>query len=157
MAWRIYTTYETSINPDWSYMIVTIALQCHLELWLGIIAANLPMMGYLFNKQVSPIVSFFSKLRSTGYFSRLTGRSGATQDSSNSKLSRNQRRKFEHISKVSKESITIPLTDVVAQSPSDLESGYKSGPSIGGIRRGVEVRVDSHPTAQHPTENSNLH
>jgi hypothetical protein len=32
-------------HPAWSYLIVTTALQSHLELWLGIMAANLPMMA----------------------------------------------------------------------------------------------------------------
>lgn len=53
-AWRIVTTVESTKTIDWSYMLLTIALQSHLELWLGILAANLPMMSTIFTRLISP-------------------------------------------------------------------------------------------------------
>ncbi|ORY10763.1 hypothetical protein BCR34DRAFT_470403, partial [Clohesyomyces aquaticus] len=50
MAWRVHTTLLYIRTLDWSYVLGTLALQTHLELWLGILAANLPLMGPLFTK-----------------------------------------------------------------------------------------------------------
>ena len=141
MAWRIYTTYQSSTYADWSYLLTTIALQSHLELWLGIMAANLPMMGQLF--RASAIKSIFSKISNSGYFSRGTNRRHTTQDSANSKMFRNTRKKFEQIEGESKSSTEISLAKMMAQPDDDLEHGLGSHPSSKGIRRGVEVRVES--------------
>ncbi|KAI0095751.1 hypothetical protein GGR51DRAFT_544669 [Nemania sp. FL0031] len=46
MSWRLYTTSHDS-KPDLVYDLYILALQSHLELWLGIIAANLPTLGPL--------------------------------------------------------------------------------------------------------------
>ncbi|KAF2726515.1 hypothetical protein EJ04DRAFT_398336, partial [Polyplosphaeria fusca] len=53
-AWRIVTTVESMKTLDWSYVLATVALQSHLELWLGILAANLPMMSPIFKKAFAP-------------------------------------------------------------------------------------------------------
>lgn len=65
-AWRIVTTVESTKTLDWSYMLLTIGLQSHLELWLGILAANLPMMSTIFTRLVSPrFKSWVSSMKSS--------------------------------------------------------------------------------------------
>jgi hypothetical protein len=56
-AWRVYTTVESTKTMDWSYILLTTALQSHLELWLGILAANLPMMSPIFTRLLSPALA----------------------------------------------------------------------------------------------------
>ncbi|KAF1831501.1 hypothetical protein BDW02DRAFT_454480, partial [Decorospora gaudefroyi] len=53
-SWRIVTTVESTKTPDWSYILLTIGLQSHLECWLGILAANLPVMNPVFSRIVGP-------------------------------------------------------------------------------------------------------
>ncbi|KAI0867191.1 hypothetical protein GGS24DRAFT_508311 [Hypoxylon argillaceum] len=42
MAWRVVTTVKPHESTDWLYGAALRTLQAHLELWLGIIAVNLP-------------------------------------------------------------------------------------------------------------------
>ena len=59
MAWRIQSTVASTANPDWNYTLYITALQSHLELWLGIIAANLPTLAPLFNKFIKPAIKSY--------------------------------------------------------------------------------------------------
>lgn len=153
MAWRIYTTYESTKTTDWSYLIVTTALQSHLELWLGILAANLPMMGHLI-KSWSPIIqSTLSKLKGGGgYF---TDDSWSMQPSSSSwKSSRKSKKTFEALKE---DSATLPLkkAPVTGTTVADVELG--SLPSHNKVNennknsiwRGVDVHVDSLSRDEH--------
>lgn len=48
MAWRIHSTVIAGTAVvDFTHNLFLTALQCHLEIWLGIIAANLPTLGPL--------------------------------------------------------------------------------------------------------------
>lgn len=151
MAWRIYHTWQTSQNPDWSVTIVTTALQSHLELWLGIMAANLPMMGHLFKRAAAPITTIYSRMSTR--FTRNTQRSTVKIDSNHSKSSGNSRRKFGH-SLDSQESMEIPLGRVETHAHAD-DVEAKAGAMYqqqhvqqetsqvpGAVWRSYEVRVD---------------
>ena len=59
MAWRIQSTVASTADPDWNYTLYITALQSHLELWLGIIAANLPTLAPLFNKFIKPAIKSY--------------------------------------------------------------------------------------------------
>ena len=59
MAWRIQSTVASTTDPDWNYTLYITALQSHLELWLGIISANLPTLAPLFNKFIKPAVKSY--------------------------------------------------------------------------------------------------
>lgn len=50
MIWRLVSTAKPDPNPDLVYDAYLLALQSHLELWLGILAANLPSLAPLFNR-----------------------------------------------------------------------------------------------------------
>ncbi|KAF2199992.1 hypothetical protein GQ43DRAFT_359150, partial [Delitschia confertaspora ATCC 74209] len=54
MAWRIQTTVEFTKTFEWSQNLVKVALQSHLEVWLVIMAANLPTVAPLFTKVINP-------------------------------------------------------------------------------------------------------
>ncbi|KAI0173523.1 hypothetical protein GGR52DRAFT_389211 [Hypoxylon sp. FL1284] len=47
MVWRLATTADPSHNDDVVYTLYTTAIQSHLELWFGILAANLPRLAPL--------------------------------------------------------------------------------------------------------------
>lgn len=154
MAWRIYTTYESTKTTDWSYLIVTTALQSHLELWLGILAANLPMMGHLI-KAWSPIIrSTFRKLKSGG--GHFTDDSWSTQPSSSSwKISRKSKKTFEAMNE---DSATLPLrkTPVTGTTTiADVELGLLprrnkvNENNQNQIWRGVDFHVDSLSREEH--------
>lgn len=60
MIWRLITT-SSNEEPDLVYDLYTLALQSHLELWLGIIAANLPVLGPLLSRlKLSKITEYLS-------------------------------------------------------------------------------------------------
>lgn len=153
MAWRIYTTYESTKTTDWSYLLVTTALHSHLESWLGILAANLPMMGDLM-KSCSPIIrSTLSKLKSGGgYF---TDDSWSSKPSSNWKPLRKAKKTFEGINE---DPATLPLkirpvtgprtvTDVELGSFPDRNKIDESNKNK--IWRGFDFHVDSLSEEEH--------
>ncbi|KAI1135147.1 hypothetical protein F5Y05DRAFT_183573 [Hypoxylon sp. FL0543] len=47
MIWRLITTATPSDNADIVYDLYILALQSHLEIWLGILAVNIPALGPL--------------------------------------------------------------------------------------------------------------
>lgn len=48
MAWRISTTVAAANDkPDFTHHLYITALQSHLEVWLGIVATNLPTLAPL--------------------------------------------------------------------------------------------------------------
>ncbi|KAF7512747.1 hypothetical protein GJ744_000314 [Endocarpon pusillum] len=60
MTWRIHSTVRATKEMDWNYGLYITALQSLLELWLGIIAANLPTLAPLSSQLVMPkIMSYF--------------------------------------------------------------------------------------------------
>ncbi|KAF2458351.1 hypothetical protein BDY21DRAFT_342242 [Lineolata rhizophorae] len=64
MAWRIQSTVAASNQPDWNIALYTTALQSHLEVWLGIIAANLPTLAPLFSRFIKPTMkSYFNNFK----------------------------------------------------------------------------------------------
>ena len=151
MAWRIYHTWQTSQTTDWSSTIVTTALQSHLELWLGIMAANLPMMGHLFKRAAAPVTTLVSKMSTR--FTRHTQHSAIKVDSGHSKSSGNSRRKFGH-SLDSQESMEIPLGTIETHAHADdveAKAGalyqqnhvqHETSQVPGAVWRSYEVRVD---------------
>jgi hypothetical protein len=120
MAWRLYTTYESSKTTDWSYIIVTTALQSHLELWLGMMAANLPMMGHLLKKGVSGVSSTIRMIRSPS--GNLSNESRSTQSwFSGLKISRNSKKRARE---TEEGFVELPLGQMGAQYTDDnLELG----------------------------------
>lgn len=50
MIWRLISTAKPDPKPDLVYDAYLLALQSHLELWLGILAANLPSLAPLFKR-----------------------------------------------------------------------------------------------------------
>jgi hypothetical protein len=67
MSWRIQSTVVLSKDPDWNYGLFITALQSHLEIWLGIIAANLPTLAPLLSRLIAPAIrSYFKGQSSTG-------------------------------------------------------------------------------------------
>jgi len=65
MTWRIYTTVQSKKEIDWNYGLYITALQSQMELWLGIIAANLPTLAPLSSQLlVTKIKSYFNSTRS---------------------------------------------------------------------------------------------
>ncbi|KAI4858740.1 hypothetical protein F4820DRAFT_454582 [Hypoxylon rubiginosum] len=53
MIWRLITTSLPSDNTDLVYDIYILALQSHLEIWLGIIAANIPPLAPLIDRKIA--------------------------------------------------------------------------------------------------------
>jgi hypothetical protein len=65
MTWRIQTTVQSKKEIDWNYGLYITALQSQMELWLGIIAANLPTLAPLSSQLLVPkIKSYFNSTRS---------------------------------------------------------------------------------------------
>lgn len=50
MAWRLHSTLVPVKPADLVYDTYLLTLQSHLELWLGILAANMPTLGPLVNR-----------------------------------------------------------------------------------------------------------
>lgn len=59
MAWRIQITYQSANGSDAQYFLYYIALQSHLELWLGTICASLPTLAPIASNIIFPAVSKF--------------------------------------------------------------------------------------------------
>ncbi len=71
MTWRIHSTVRATKEKDWNYGLYITALQSLLELWLGIIAANLPTLAPLTSQLIMPkIKSYFNSIGSKGPSSR---------------------------------------------------------------------------------------
>ncbi|KAI0380258.1 hypothetical protein F5Y04DRAFT_102200 [Hypomontagnella monticulosa] len=51
MIWRLVTTATPDDNADLVYDLYILALQSHLELWLGILAVNIPTLGPLIDRK----------------------------------------------------------------------------------------------------------
>lgn len=76
MIWRLVTTAVPKKAPDLVYDTYLLALQSHLELWLGILAANLPTIVPLARRiKIIKWNSYFSKYRSGSNGSDETPRS----------------------------------------------------------------------------------
>jgi hypothetical protein len=56
MLWRLVDTVIINPTPDFPFDLYILALQSLLEVWLGIIAANLPTLGALFQSIIYPKV-----------------------------------------------------------------------------------------------------
>lgn len=71
MCWRLHSTIVPVKPADLVYDTYLLALQSHLELWLGILAASMPTLGPLIGRiPVGPVVkkwlgSFSSSKRSS--------------------------------------------------------------------------------------------
>ncbi|KAI1496233.1 hypothetical protein F5X99DRAFT_401047 [Biscogniauxia marginata] len=50
LIWRMIDTVQPGHGDDLVYDLYTLALQSHLECWLGILAANIPALGPLLNR-----------------------------------------------------------------------------------------------------------
>lgn len=61
LSWRLYTTLIPAQPPDLVYDLYITALQSHLELYLGIIAANLPMLGPLLTRMPKTRIFWFGR------------------------------------------------------------------------------------------------
>lgn len=59
MTWRIQTTVQGSKDVDWNYGLYITALQSQLEIWLGIIAANLPTLAPLTSQLLMPKIKIY--------------------------------------------------------------------------------------------------
>ncbi|KAI1345690.1 hypothetical protein F5Y01DRAFT_322844 [Xylaria sp. FL0043] len=57
MTWRVVTTVRPHQSTDWLYGAALRTLQAHLELWLGLIAVNLPAAAPLFARISTYIIS----------------------------------------------------------------------------------------------------
>ena len=57
MAWRIQSTVRQQRSSDFIYDYYDIALQSHLEIWLGIIAATLPTLAPIVSRLIAPAFS----------------------------------------------------------------------------------------------------
>ena len=68
MAWRIQSTVARATDLDWNYNLYTTALQSQLELWLGIIAANLPTLAPLISRFIKPALKNY--FGSRGFFKK---------------------------------------------------------------------------------------
>jgi hypothetical protein len=90
-------------------MLLTIALQSHLELWLGILAANLPVTNALYSRWIAPGVSSMVRSWVSPLVSRMSSKDRETVDSTNSEpLGVRVRREFSQLSDT-RSSIDIPL------------------------------------------------
>jgi hypothetical protein len=76
MLWRLVTTAVHTSPPDLVYDAYLLALQSHLELWLGILAANLPT--------IAPLLRRFTGLKWNSYFSKYRSGSGRSNKTPNS-------------------------------------------------------------------------
>ncbi|KAF2180459.1 hypothetical protein K469DRAFT_592708 [Zopfia rhizophila CBS 207.26] len=145
MAWRIQTTVESMKSIEWSYFLVTIALQSFLEVWLGLMAANLPVMAPVFTKVITPAVkrSFksWSSSDASSNLKRLTRTFGG--GSSGKKSSGGY--------PLSDYSMDLPMVPVPCNHRNEMghhSSDERSDHSELGIWREVEVHVDSTKSTQ---------
>lgn len=76
MIWRLVTTAIPNDSPDLVYDTYLLALQSHLEVWLGIIAANLPT--------IAPMLRSITGIKWNSYFSKYRSGSGRSKESSQS-------------------------------------------------------------------------
>ncbi|ORY11109.1 hypothetical protein BCR34DRAFT_601561 [Clohesyomyces aquaticus] len=60
MTWRLYITAKSGDPADFSYTLYMVALLCHLELWLGLLATNFPVIAPLFPAILPTRVGEFS-------------------------------------------------------------------------------------------------
>ena len=65
MSWRIQSTVVLSKDPDWNYGLYITALQSQLEIWLGIVAANLPTLAPLISRFITPAIRSYFKGQSS--------------------------------------------------------------------------------------------
>ncbi|KAF7957204.1 hypothetical protein EAE96_002795 [Botrytis aclada] len=147
-AWRINTTIKSTKSVDWSWFVVPVGLQSHLELWLGIIAANLPQMSPLLTRLLLPAMSsFYKSITSSRYTLSRTGgqkdTSGSTDDSRGGKSSR---RRFTQISdeRTELESMEVPLGTIERRHETDIESGQHDSQEFpkSKIWREIEVSIN---------------
>ncbi|TGO61807.1 hypothetical protein BCON_0024g00070 [Botryotinia convoluta] len=141
-AWRIYTTAESTKSLDWSWFIVTIALQSHLELWLDIIAANLPLMSPLMTRFAFPAVSKFIRSFASSKYSMSRSDSQSELYRPSGEMLGKSRRKFSQIGEATTEtgSMEIPLGTIERHNDSDIEMGHDLPKPE--IWRQVEVSVN---------------
>ncbi|KAI1318352.1 hypothetical protein F5Y16DRAFT_135279 [Xylariaceae sp. FL0255] len=67
LGWHLSTTLDPAQPPDTVYELYVIALQSHLVLYFGIIAANIPILGPLFTRlSVTKILPFTKSSPSSG-------------------------------------------------------------------------------------------
>ncbi|KAF2841055.1 hypothetical protein M501DRAFT_1002156 [Patellaria atrata CBS 101060] len=142
MVWRIVFTYQTRHDTDFNYNLYYISLQSNLELWLGIMAANLPTLAPLYTRYIMPRVKtyFFSSRsskkpshpRSNKYMSRTFGSNGPDI----------YRDKF---NRLDDESLEFPVELIEGQHTAKIEAGTprRSMHENGiGFQRDVEISVE---------------
>jgi hypothetical protein len=143
-AWRIASTVQSTKTVDWSYILIDIALQSHLEIWLGIISANLPMMSPLLTKILMPAVSGFLKsLSSRGYGSS----GGAKQSHDESNISASRRKRFRQLEEGT-ESMESPLAAIdtgIGRHANFRDDDRRPLAPTNLIRKDVEIQVHHSP------------
>lgn len=154
MCWRIQTTVESTKTQDWSYIYTTTVLQSHLEIWLGIIAANLPMMSPLLTKLVMPsitkLVSSLSSFRNTTKVAE-----GRSSGSGGERTFANGQKEFQQL-KDENRSMEIPL---IVLENRDIYDGISVGQTHhshlpkGVIRRDTEIYVTSSQSTRSQIQN----
>jgi hypothetical protein len=99
-------------------MLLTIALQSHLEIWLGILAANLPVMSPLFTRWVAPGVSSIVRSWVSPLVSRKSSKNRESVEDASSEplaMSVQVRREFSQLSDTrSSEDISLQRTNKIA-------------------------------------------
>lgn len=131
-AWRISTIVESTKTLDWSYILLTTALQSHLELWLGIIAANLPMMNPVLTKLGTPVMTRLKSWASWSFSSSVAFSSKEGLSLASSALPNRARKDFSLIPERNR-SVESPITSV----------------DKSGIHRDVEANVVSEDSSTH--------
>jgi hypothetical protein len=144
MAWRIQATVASTKTTDWSYVFTVTVIQSHLELYLGIIAANLPMMSPLLTRLILPGLKSFAKSWSSTFKSSMKSSEGSTIVVGPSRKQFSDRDNFRQL-KDKNESVEIALTNM-DQWGDDGESGpaaHDNSLPPSAIRRDIEINVSS--------------
>lgn len=62
MVWRMVYTTRPDHGSDFTYELFYVSVQAQLEIWLGILAANIPTLGPLMNRYTGKISSYASSV-----------------------------------------------------------------------------------------------
>ncbi|KAI0902484.1 hypothetical protein F4806DRAFT_502256 [Annulohypoxylon nitens] len=62
MVWRMIYTTRPDHGSDFTYELFYVSVQAQLEIWLGILAANIPTLGPLMNRYTGKISSYASSV-----------------------------------------------------------------------------------------------
>jgi hypothetical protein len=139
MAWRIQSTVVSTKESDWNYGLYTTALQSHLELWLGIIAANLPTLAPLFARFIKPVVKSYFRSRSFKQPSTGGKHLPRTFGSGDPTIKRDK------FNRLADNSVDFPVELIERQDLNKVEAGGASRTVSSyaiAMRRDVDVRVE---------------